>query len=82
MVYVFHSSLKHKCLISIPCGRPGRKRGKLLSQRIVLISSSAVYFFLIQAEVHVALKAVWDAGGLEVWLVLFSEINKDTAVVY
>lgn len=33
MVYVFHSSLRHKCLISIPCGGVERKRRELLSHK-------------------------------------------------
>lgn len=45
MVYVFHSSLKHKRLISLPCGGQERERGKLLSQRMVSISLCCLLFY-------------------------------------
>lgn len=49
MVYVFHSSLKHKRLISLPCGGQQKgervwERGKLLSKRMAFISPSCLPF--------------------------------------
>lgn len=64
MVYVFHSSLKHKRLISLPSGGQEREkeRKKNDSQKEWSLFLLAVYFF-IRAEVHVLLKVVWGAGA-------------------
>lgn len=64
MVYVFRSSLKHKRLISLPCGgqERERERGKNYSQKEWSLFLCAVYF-LIRAEVHVLFKVVWDTGA-------------------
>lgn len=87
MVYVFHSSLKHKRLISLPCGGQERGRGKNYSQKEWSLFLCAVYFFpffCIQAEVHVPLKVVWDAGACRSGLhsLVNSLCNSDTAAAY
>lgn len=66
MVYVFHSSLKHKRLISLPCG--GQEGGETKreagnqSQKEWSLFLGAVYFF-IRAEVHMPFQVVWGAGA-------------------
>lgn len=64
MVYVFRSSLKHKRLISLPCGgqERARERRKTTLQKNGLYFS-ALFTFFIQAEVHVLFKVVWDTGA-------------------
>lgn len=83
MVYVFHSSLKHKRLISLPCGGQERERGKNYSQKEWSLFLLAVYF-LIQAGVRVLLKVVWDTGACRSGLLRFvnSLCNRDKAVAY
>lgn len=45
MVYVFHSSLKHKRLISLPCGGQERETGKTTLRKNVLYFSTLFIFF-------------------------------------